>query len=75
MSGKCQKIFESNTFYVNDIWARIRIWTTALAIKLLEQKMMEKKDIWEIVANKGECFIKQQCNYNENAATWDPASA
>ena len=42
------------------------IWTTALAIKILEVKMMEKKDTWELVADKGKYFLRQQCKNNED---------
>ena len=38
----------------------INTWTTALAIKFMELRMNEKKDMWELVAKKGEAFIKQQ---------------
>jgi hypothetical protein len=41
-------------------YTNFNTWTTALAIKFMELKMSEKKDMWELVAKKGECFIKQQ---------------
>ena len=42
------------------------IWTTALAIKILEFKMLEKKDLWELVAKKGGQCIMQHFNANIN---------
>jgi hypothetical protein len=43
----------------------INTWLTALCIKVLETKMMDKQDLWELVANKGYKYLLQQFCSNE----------
>ena len=43
---------------------RINLWTTALAIKILELKMLGKKDLWELVAQKSRKYILAKLNQN-----------
>ena len=43
---------------------RITLWITALAIKILELKMLEKKDLWELVAQKSRKYILAKLNQN-----------
>ena len=42
----------------------IKLWTTALAIKILELKMLGKKDLWELVAQKSRKYILAKLNQN-----------
>ena len=41
---------------------KITLWITALAIKILELKMLEKKDLWELVAQKSRKYIHAKLN-------------
>ena len=43
---------------------KITLWITALAIKILESKMLEKKDMWELVAQKSRKYILAKLNQN-----------
>ena len=36
---------------------KITLWVTALAIKVLELKMIETKDIWELAAKKSKKYL------------------
>ena len=36
---------------------KINLWVTALAIKVLELKMIEKRDIWELAAKKSKKYL------------------
>ena len=36
---------------------KINLWVTALAIKILELKMIEKRDIWELAAKKSKKYL------------------
>ena len=38
------------------------LWITALAIQILELKMSEKKDLWELIAKKGRKSILAELN-------------
>ena len=40
-------------------------WFTALCIKMLETKMMDKKELWELVANKAYKYLRQKFCSNE----------
>ena len=40
------------------------IWTTALAIKVMEIKMKDRINTWDLVAQKGKYFLKQRCKDN-----------
>ena len=47
--------------------ARMDLWTTALAMKILELKMPEKKDLWELVVGKARLFLMtRMANNDEN---------
>ena len=37
--------------------SKITLWVTALAIKVLELKMIEKRDIWELAAKKSKKYL------------------
>ena len=37
--------------------SKITLWVTALAIKVLELKMIETKDIWELAAKKSKKYL------------------
>ena len=41
---------------------KITLWITALAIKILELKMLGKKDLWELVAQKSRKYILAKLN-------------
>ena len=41
---------------------KINLWITALAIKILELKMLGKKDLWELVAQKSRKYILAKLN-------------
>ena len=36
------------------------LWITALSMKILEIKMSDKKDLWDLVAQKSEKFLKEE---------------
>ena len=36
------------------------LWITALSMKILEIKMGDKKDLWDLVAQKSEKFLKEE---------------
>ena len=40
------------------------IWTTALAIKIMEIKMKDSIDTWDLVAKKAKYSLKQRCKDN-----------
>ena len=42
------------------------LWTTALAIKIMELKMDEKRDLWELVAEKGKQYLLSQLTHGEH---------
>ena len=54
-------IFDSN---VGNNSTNSEIWTTALAIKIMEIKMKDRINTWDLVAQKGKYFLKQRCNEN-----------
>ena len=41
------------------------VWLTALAVKILELKMSEKKELWELVAEKSKKYILRELLKNE----------
>ena len=43
----------------------LNAWLTSLAMKILELKMGEKKDLWELVAEKSKKFLLSQLLNNE----------
>ena len=48
----------------------MNLWITALSMKILEIKMSDKKDLWNLVVQKSEKFLKEQLkkekrNYKE----------
>jgi len=40
----------------------IHLWITALSMKILEIKMGEEKDLWDLVMRKSQIFIKAELN-------------
>ena len=42
------------------------LWTTALAIKIMELKMGEKRELWELVAEKGKQYLLSQLANGEH---------
>ena len=39
---------------------KTNLWITALSMKILEIKMGDKKDLWDLVAQKSEKFLKEE---------------
>ena len=54
-------IFDS---HVGNNSTNSEIWTTALAIKIMEIKMKDRINTWDLVAQKGAHFLKQRCKDN-----------
>ena len=42
------------------------LWTTALAVKIMELRMADKKELWELVAGKGKLFLMNHLANNQN---------
>ena len=40
----------------------INLWITALSMKILETKMEDKKDLWDLVMRKSHKFLKKELN-------------
>ena len=40
----------------------IHLWITALSMKILELKMGEEKDLWDLVMRKSQIFIRAELN-------------
>lgn len=43
----------------------LTMWITALAMKILENKIAEKKELWELVVEKSQKYLLKQFAYNE----------
>ena len=44
---------------------RLNMWITALAMKILEIHMIEKKELWELVAEKSKKYLMKKVSNNQ----------